>query len=146
VDAKLDEYLIRDALAAYRHLRAATTTRSERVRENELTMARNRFAPLCELDPTTKMTRKWLWIFRWQEVNTLPLILAGYHGSFCYFALMNDRINALQYVYECTIRFPVEATMLFGNEYFSKDYLVLISEERSRLERLTKELTALGNV
>lgn len=73
----------------------------------------------------------------------MPLILAGYYGSFCYFALMNDQLNALRYVYECTIRFPVEATTVFGKEYYSKDYAALLGEERSRFEKLTEQLTSL---
>lgn len=148
IEASIGQSLFRAALAGYDHLRTAANAQTESVREGELRLARHRFSELCHIDPEQVFHQKWLWIFPAERISAVALICAGYHGSFCYFAMSDEPILALSCVYESAARHPLETLRYFPDirEFLSRDYASSLDELHTRVKEWKQNLNGvIGN-
>lgn len=69
-------------------------------------------------------------------IDNTYLICAGYYGRFQVFGMLNDYKNGTRQIYECAIKFPANAVILFDDTFFPSIDVSSLRELCENMEKL----------
>jgi hypothetical protein len=112
----VEEVLLIDLRAAYKHLETAQRAANEELRRSELASARASFVRLAE-HPSASVA-----VSGARTISNEQRAAFGHLGSFYYLLLLDDPRQALMEAYSCAERFPLLGIDHFPAAIFSGDY------------------------
>lgn len=132
IEQKLDSQKVATLNQAFRHLQNFFLAQADSAKTSEIEQARRLFTHICSLSSA-------------EDTHGIPnsyQIVLGYYGNFYAYDLSSEPFLALKHCYECTSRFPREASELnlFPSRLFLLDYSgrirVLLDEFKRRMDKL----------